>query len=113
MVGNVARTTRRSELRCLPPGRDFASERILDRIHKARKFDRSDVAVPQRPIHTASRVRRRRRSWDREGRNRVLNSAFSGVGLDSIRGESTYSADRARPAKLKAPVSARLEGELR
>jgi hypothetical protein len=43
----------------------------------------------------------------------MLNSAFSGVGLDSIRRESTYSADRARPAKLKAPVSATLEGELR
>ena len=43
----------------------------------------------------------------------MLNSAFSGVGLDSIRGESTYSGDRARPEKLKAPVSATLEGELR
>ena len=38
----------------------------------------------------------------------MLNSAFSGVGVDSLRGESTYSADRARPAKLSAPVSAAL-----
>jgi len=39
----------------------------------------------------------------------MLNSAFSSVGVDSVRGESTYSADRGRSAKLNAPVSAALD----
>ena len=43
----------------------------------------------------------------------MLNSAFSGVGADSVRGESTHSADRARTAKLNAPVAAALHGDRR
>lgn len=38
----------------------------------------------------------------------MLNSALSGVGVDSVRGESRYSADRGRAAKLNPPVSAAL-----
>jgi C4-dicarboxylate-specific signal transduction histidine kinase len=41
----------------------------------------------------------------------MLNSAFSSVGVDSTRGESTYSAGGATAAKLNAPLLPVLEGD--
>jgi C4-dicarboxylate-specific signal transduction histidine kinase len=39
----------------------------------------------------------------------MLNSALSNVGVDSVRGESRYSVDRGRAAKLNAPVPRALD----
>jgi hypothetical protein len=39
----------------------------------------------------------------------MLNSAFSGVGVDSVSGKSRYSVDRGGSAELNAPISVAVE----